>query len=671
MSSPARVRRLRWLRWLGALVALVLVAGLWTGTASPAYAAPTLLPLVEVQAPGGEPAGWDLALAPADTTVAVWSELGADTLRVATWVAGEATYTTIAEFSTRAVDAQVFVDAEGAITVAWLEFGGTVRVSRRPAGSGGFTTPTGVTLDKAQAFVLLGSPAGAVTVVSRHAGASEAHATEAVLSTTLPAHETTWIGPALITRVDHEAAEGNRLGALRAGVDGAGTVSATWVAGSTDASDDGQPVGTIFTSMGTSAAGFSVPDARNDDGTVARQPDLAVTEAGDVTVAWSQQGAEGEAVLVSSRTSAGDFGIPEPVGESAGAIRRPRVVEDARGTITVAWSTGQLGQVTVWTRTSVGATTEQTVVEVDGWAGLTDLALSPNGAVALTSEVEREVDDFWVRGLIAYRAAGSSDFGAPTDLDDLAPSDATHVLGPRLSIAGTGDVTALWPRMHLLDPSTPTFSLMSSVLDVAGPQLDPTAIPATATIGSASQMSVAVADAWSEPSNIAWDFGDGGTGTGTGVWHAYAATGTYSVTVTATDAVGNSTTTSRPIIVTAAVVPAPPPAPPPPADTTPPSLSKAKVTPRTLLGPKRVKLTATTTEAATLRAVIDRLRGKRWRTARTVSWKATTGSTSAVLYRPKAAARLAAGTYRIRLAATDAVGNRSSTVTLRWRVSSG
>lgn len=138
-------------------------------------------------------------------------------------------------------------------------------------------------------------------------------------------------------------------------------------------------------------------------------------------------------------------------------------------------------------------------------------------------------------------------------------------------------------------------------------------------------------------------------------------------------------------------VPPPPPVapPPPPADTAAPAITALKVTPRRVRPGRRVRVAFTLSEAARVRIAFERRlpgvrsRGRcratsrrripkakrctRRRTVRVVTVQRPTGATRVSVRLPRRGSRLAAGTYTVRITATDVAGNASS-VTGRVRV---
>jgi hypothetical protein len=95
----------------------------------------------------------------------------------------------------------------------------------------------------------------------------------------------------------------------------------------------------------------------------------------------------------------------------------------------------------------------------------------------------------------------------------------------------------------------------ASGFDGAGPRFSAFSLPSGSLV--AAPFSAAAADDWSQPTSIAWAFGDGAGAPGASVTHAYGAAGTFTATATATDAIGNATTASGTVTVTAEPTPTP------------------------------------------------------------------------------------------------------------------
>jgi hypothetical protein len=177
---------------------------------------------------------------------------------------------------------------------------------------------------------------------------------------------------------------------------------------------------------------------------------------------------------------------------------------------------------------------------------------------------------------------------------------------------------------------------------------------------------------------IRWDFGDGTRADGGNAAHTFTAPGDEQVTVTATDSVGNSVTLTRTVTVQAAAPagnPVPPvttppgsPGVPPPRDTTAPSLTRVSLTRARFKLRTGTAFRLTLSERATLSIAIAH--------GHTVSGtlvrkNAGPGKLSVAFSGRFAKKALKPGTYTASITATDAAGNRSKVVHIRFAVVKG
>ena len=148
----------------------------------------------------------------------------------------------------------------------------------------------------------------------------------------------------------------------------------------------------------------------------------------------------------------------------------------------------------------------------------------------------------------------------------------------------------------------------------------------------------------------------------------------------AADAVGNTSTQTRSLVADPSPpgLPAPPDPPDPPAPPAPqagdrvaPLLSGARVEPKTLPVTTKAMLRVMSTESAQLVGSVQRRTARGWERVARKQWPVERGANAEKLYGKAAQRRLKSGTYRVRLVATDAAGNTSSTSTVRFRVARG
>ncbi|MDO8189291.1 PKD domain-containing protein [Conexibacter sp. JD483] len=215
------------------------------------------------------------------------------------------------------------------------------------------------------------------------------------------------------------------------------------------------------------------------------------------------------------------------------------------------------------------------------------------------------------------------------------------------------------------------------------PHARATAASASAQTGAAVAFSAAgscAADP-AAPLTFVWQFDDGGSAAGAEVAHAFATAGAHTATVTAIDPAGKSAAASAQVTIAA------PPAQPGPgprtgrgADRTPPRLTALRAPRRIAAGRALPRLHArrgapafafTLSERATVRLRFAlRGRGGRYRTLRAgLTISAAKGANRLAFGgRLSRRARLAPGSYRVTLVATDAAGNRSKPATATFRL---
>jgi len=635
---------------IGLLASLCVVGG------SPrASAEPTWLPTVDATpAISGR---YDVAHLPDDTTALVWDQQddeGNTNVYYATRAPGEVHFSSGEPLSgPGAWDPELVVDEQGAVTVAWLSSDATVQATRLEPGATQWTSPRTVTRPGAQGVHLVVSPNGTVTVVSEQSVYDVELALElsSVDARTL-APGGSWSAPQVVA-----AETPGYITDLRAAVDGAGAVTAVWVQ-----NDD-----RVRLASNQGGGGYVEVPVVDDDTALSRKPDVAATPSGGVVVSWAQSAPSGgEEVVVATRAAGGSFTEPVPVADlhEVQAVYGTEVVVDPAGTTTVFFST-QTGPSPDAVFTMIAATRpvggrfSSQALAVDTFE-LDDVhvAVASDGAVTAA----------WWRGFYpdhissvqaVHRAAGGR-FGAIADLAPDDPSTEEDDAGnaPAVTVDADGDATVVWVTYG--GPHDPR--LRSRVLDTAGPRLRDLSVPAAATSGTAVAMSVSAVDAWSEPSAVAWSFGDGATSTAATTSHTYAAPGTYQVTATAVDGVGNTSSRTRAINVGASV------APPLARDRIAPALSRARVKPKTLPVDAKATLRVTSTEPAALVAVVQRKTAHGWKRAVRKRSAVERGANTEKLFGKAAQLRLKPGKYRVRLVATDAAGNASATTTAAFRV---
>jgi PKD repeat protein len=253
---------------------------------------------------------------------------------------------------------------------------------------------------------------------------------------------------------------------------------------------------------------------------------------------------------------------------------------------------------------------------------------------------------------------------------DPLPAGTLDFAGLPRPVDGDGDGTA---RVDIgafeYQRSAPHASASASALTAAPGE----AVTFTGTATDADPLETALL-------TYSWSFDDGGIASGPSAQHAFTTPGAHTATLTVTDPAGASAQAVASVAVQAPVAPQAPPASPPqgPGDITPPVLTHVRATVAIPFGAALPRLGAgglgsirfTLSEAATVGLRFERKVGKRFRPvpgAITVRAKAGANRLrfAGRLSRRRA---LAPGRYRARLVATDAAGNRSTRVSVKFRL---
>lgn len=273
-------------------------------------------------------------------------------------------------------------------------------------------------------------------------------------------------------------------------------------------------------------------------------PSIAMDARGDATAVWARYdpGHSTANVEVSTRsTLGGEFTQPKTVWTSpassaaeAEAIR-PKVVMDAAGETTIAWTshegvrttTGPLGG----PFGEIGGLNNPLVHEADP-------AIAVNGrgdAVAVWS-VTSETGE---RSVGSISPAGGA-FGTPAYLSYGSGS-------PSVAIDAEGDAAGAW-----IGSEEGHLAVQVAGYQADGPRLETLHAPTEGQAGSALGFSVAPLSVWSTIASTSWSWDDGSPdSSGTSVAHVFSTPGVYQVTVSATDALGNTTSAMRTVVVQA------------------------------------------------------------------------------------------------------------------------
>ena len=396
----------------------------------------------------------------------------------------------------------------------------------------------------------------------------------------------------------------------------------------------------------------------------ADKPHVAVN-AGLCTVTWTEHTTAGGADIKSATRSAnGTWSPAEDVSAAGGSNATPDVVVDSTGTSTAVWTRfefGQPGHLLSSSRPAGGtwsAPQDLTPAQTDVSFNEADLAIDPSDRITAV----------FVQGSVvtaATRAPGEQwAAGVP-----LSPAGDGFPLEAEVAMDDAGQATVIWLRTE----APPGYVLETRSLDTQPPLGTGLSLPA-ATVGTPVTLSWPAVDAWSPIASIAWSFGDGGIGSGPSVTRTFATVGSYAVSVTATDAAGYATTLTGTVVVS----PAPPVTPTTPTTTgTPvptPILSGVKLTKKTIhvVGsderPRATKLKLSLNVDATVVVKLKRtakVDGKVAKAKQSLAMKS--GQRAIRLTSKVGGKRLAPGTYRISVRATNTAGS-SAAKTVKLKV---
>jgi PKD domain-containing protein len=430
---------------------------------------------------------------------------------------------------------------------------------------------------------------------------------------------------------------------------------------------------------------FTAPRQLTSGGEHGFSPAVAVSPAGDATIAYEGRGEQDVIRAVTwPAASAGPVdrqALSDPVDQPGS----PAVGVGPRGDVTVVWERAVLdaggGGISVYVEDNIEAASRP----ADALSFGPRVAASPPGVGAQAPSV---VVGAGGESTVAFRTGDGPNFlvarssrplGA-TEFDPPVLLSAPGANGsePALAMNAQGDATIAWAREGIVQVET---------LDAGGPALEELTVPQTVAPGEPMTVSVVARDARSPETRIAWRFGDGARAEGSPATHVYDAPGTYRVRVTATDADGNSTVAERTVV---AVSPGGPGdgAADPGADVTKPTLERVRLSRRRLVPAARggfllqraarrrrgATLSLKASEPGTLRLTILRIAGgrrKRVRTVASASSPVARGTVRRFLSGRRARRALPRGRYRLRLVLTDAAGNASAPVTLRFLVVAG
>ena len=233
--------------------------------------------------------------------------------------------------------------------------------------------------------------------------------------------------------------------------------------------------------------------------------------------------------------NAGAWQPPQTISTPGQGAINPKVVVDAAGNATVAWTrsngSNDIAQVAARRGGSWGPA--QNLSEAGQDAGVVDLAGDSDGNVVA---VWRRSD-----GSNTIIQSAQQPSGGPwQDLADLSLGGRSAD-EPSVALSGNGTAAAVWVRNDGTNNIT-----QGSLRTSTGPVLLSVKVQAVARTNEEIPMAVQTAPGPFPLAGVPqWTFGDGTTGSGYTVRHAYTKQGTFTVTVSQTDVQGNTVSAQR------------------------------------------------------------------------------------------------------------------------------
>lgn len=495
-----------------------------------AGAAPSWLAASDLSAPGRSADSPVVVTDAAGETVVAWERQTGTTpahnLEFTTRKPGEA-FPASHELYPASTDPQLAMTPTGETIAAWRYFDGTdyvLQVATRPAG-GNFSAPVDVATVETAAVPhgirIAANAAGMVAIAWLQKDPASADPEQfSVLASVRPPGGGFTL-PQIVSPLPLTV--GNDSANQQLAVDEAGDVTVLWEYFDGTAS-------VIQASRRSAGGEFEMLGALTTDEADASTPDLASAANGDTVAVWGQLDGTDRRIAESSSGPGEGFSAPQKLSEPGADAFSPTVAITPSGQITVAWERLNSKDVSV-VQASAGAFGGGFAAPVDlsnGEANSFDpsLASNPDGATTVVWK-SFEAANYVVQGTTS--PAGGA-FPPATKLS-LGGEDAVF---PSVAMDAAGDATAVWARG---DGSNDT--VQAAGFDADPPSLSDLRIPAQAMVGKPALFSVQPLDVW-PISSTRFNFGDGGESAGAAVTHTYQAAGTYRVAATTEDAAGTA-----------------------------------------------------------------------------------------------------------------------------------
>ena len=592
------------------------------------------------------------------------------------------------------------VGGDGRFVGAWVE-NGDVKVATLMPGSTSFTPTTTLTTDTADGANVQVDGAGNAYVMwsTRDDDAGANTRTARVRLTKFPAGG----GAPSTSLVDENVTTfaQNPVLAVAFRVDDAGdavfvktrgTINSTTQATAIDYTGWTQPAGgspTLPTTLtSTSTTDGNVNTAGESSLT---SLNLDINNGGEIMASWFRSAspfANSTVDVVNGTVAAGFGSIEHPTpGDTLFYTDVTSLVDmTGRTTVAVLKNIGGKIRTQVYTRPRAGSwSSAQTPIPTGDNQFGNELAADPNGRVMLVFQFYNGPST-----IVTAFADPGQPFSTPTPLASGLASLQRAI--PAFGASGDGVVSWVFDENAVQVTDAAGY-------DVSPPQLRSLMIPASGTVGSPLDFTVAPVDIWGPITTTSWAFGDDSTGDGSSVSHIYATPGDRTASVTATDSVGNSASASGPVSVTSlpVVTTGPPPLAP---DTTPPAISAFAASPSTFaVGSKSTPLVAKVARGTTFKfslsepaaiaiTVARQIPGRRsgnrcvpatrklrkkkackaYKTVGTLKRAGVAGANKVAFTGKLGKRALGVGRYRATIVATDAAGNKSKAANTPFRI---
>jgi hypothetical protein len=523
-------------RTVGACVTICMaIAGAYAWLPGSAMAIPTWLAPQGLSETGQSAEYADAAMAPSGAATVVWDRSDGTYLRVqASTRVPFGSFASPVDVSPEKQDGifpQVADDGAGDATVVWMNVTGesTVEVATVTGGIPSAAVELSASGEDAEFPTVAVSQSGAAIVAWTRSNGTD-YIAEAAFR---PAGGSFGVPVQL-------SASGQSAEFPRVAIDAAGDATVVW-----ERSNGTNTVIESATRM-ASTGSFTASVALSDSSESARNPTVAMDQAGDTAVTWTRSNGSDNIAQIVERPAGGSFGSTASLSAEGENAEYPQVALDGSGGATVVWTR----EATVEVASAALGGSFSTPQPLSYPALFPTIAEDAAGDV-LVGFYDAEVDG----AATAFRPAGGL-FTSPQIISP--PGKTVRIGGPgdefQLNVAIDGQGDGLF---GFVAENEAKYAIASeTLLDAAGPLLNGLSIPVSATAGQPVTFAVSPVDQLSSVAGTTWSFGDASTASGALVTHTFADPGTYTVSVTSTDSLGNSSTQTGKIAVLAPPAPA-------------------------------------------------------------------------------------------------------------------